>query len=505
MKIKNRIFLDFILIIIVITIGMSFLLTFQQNISLANEYHEKMSIPGINAIFLMSQKFQGLYQSTLEYLLEDEEAKQRYSQGISELNEVYDEYAEVALSKRDSGEYVGPPMMRKMMLDFGNQQNEASNRTDAKIQELFSLIESGAPVTQIQKQFDSINREREVFQKINEKNLQMESMGKDKQKQIVSENLTNSYMTIVLMIVSLGIIMGVIFVQTSRNISNPIIRLRDTAKQITEKGLNVQVKSEGDHEIAELAYSFNEMIHHLEKYQEELKSIDKQKDEFVAMISHELKTPMTPIKIYSSALKRPKMLGELNEKQKEAVDSIHFNALRLERTVADLLDAQKLELGKMKFEKKEMKVEELMKQITTNLEKQTEQKGGQLINHTTEKITIKSDAPRLAQVLTNLINNAIDFIPENTGKIEINAQKKGGEVLFSVKDNGTGMTLETQQNLFQKFYKADTSITRKHGGTGLGLSICKGIVEALRGEIWFESEEGKGTTFYFTTQIGDLQ
>jgi len=275
MKIKNRMLLVFITIFLVVTIGMLFLFTFQQNISLANEYHEKMSIPGINAILLMSQKFQGLYQSTLEYLLEDEEAKQRYSQGISELNEVYDEYAEVALSKRDSGEYVGPPMMRKMMLDFGNQQNEASNRTDAKIQELFSLIESGAPVTQIQKQFDSINREMEVFQKINDKNLHMELMGTDKQKQIVSEKLTNSYMTIILMMVSLGIIMGVIFVQTSRNISNPIIRLRDTAKQITKKGLNVQVKSEGDYEIAELATTFNEMIHHLEKYQEELKSIDR--------------------------------------------------------------------------------------------------------------------------------------------------------------------------------------------------------------------------------------
>jgi len=236
----------------------------------------------------------------------------------------------------------------------------------------------------------------------------------------------------------------------------------------------------------------------IEKQLEKIKSVDKQKDEFVAMISHELKTPMTPIKIYSSALKRPKMLGELNEKQKEAVDSIHFNALRLEKTVADLLDAQKLELGKMKFEKKEMKVEELMTNMTRNLEKQTQEKGCQLINHTTEKITIQSDTLRLAQVLTNLINNAIDFIPENKGKIEIDAQKKDGEVQFSVKDNGSGMTLETQKNLFQKFYQTDTSITRKHGGTGLGLSICKGIVEALGGKIWLESQEGKGTDFYFT-------
>jgi len=143
--------------------------------------------------------------------------------------------------------------------------------------------------------------------------------------------------------------------------------------------------------------------------------------------------------------------------------------------------------------------------MTRNLEKQTQDKGGQLINQTTEKITIKSDAPRLAQVLTNLINNAIDFIPKNEGKIEINAQKKDGQVQFYVKDNGIGMSLENQKKLFQKFFQADTSITRKHGGTGLGLSICKGIAEALGGKIWVESEEGKGSNFYFTTPGDRLQ
>jgi len=236
----------------------------------------------------------------------------------------------------------------------------------------------------------------------------------------------------------------------------------------------------------------------IEMQLEELKSVDKQKDEFVAMMSHELKTPITPIKIYSSSLKRPKMLGELNEKQMGAVDSIIFNTKRLEKIVGDLLDSQKLELGKMKFEKKEIKVEELMAMMTKNLISQTEEKGCQLINLTKEKNIIKSDASRLAQVLTNLMNNAIDFIPKDKGKIEINAQKSDDGILFSVKDNGIGMSLENQKKLFKKFFQTDTSIKRKHGGTGLGLAICKGIVEGLGGKIWLESEEGKGTNVYFT-------
>lgn len=235
----------------------------------------------------------------------------------------------------------------------------------------------------------------------------------------------------------------------------------------------------------------------IEKQLEELKLVEKQKDEFVAMMSHELKTPLTPIKIYSTSLRRPKLLGDLNEKQMSAVESIVFNTQRLEKIVGDLLDAQKLELGKMKFDKKETKVDELMEMMFRNLVSQTKEKGGQIINHTSEKITINTDSSRLAQVLTNLINNAIDFIPKDTGKIEIKAEKTTEGVLFSVKDNGIGMTSETQKKLFKKFFQTDTSVKRKHGGTGLGLAICRGIVEALGGRIWVESQEGKGTNFYF--------
>ncbi len=297
----------------------------------------------------------------------------------------------------------------------------------------------------------------------------------------------------IIIVIALGL--GIIF---SRSISNPITRLTYLAEEIGKENFDVKVNLKGRGEIAQLVKKMKDMGNALKKSK-------KDKDEFVAMISHELKTPLTPIMIYTSSLKRPKWLGELTQNQAEAVDGINFNTLRLERLIGDLLDAQKLELGKMQFEKKEFEVEELMAMITGNLKTQTEQKGGQLINHTKEKITIKSDSNRLAQVLTNLVNNSIDFIPKNKGKIEINAQKKDGKVIFSVKDNGSGMSSETLKHTFQKFYKADTSITRKHGGTGLGLAICKGIVEGLGGTIRLESELGKGTNVYFTIPSEELQ
>jgi signal transduction histidine kinase len=288
--------------------------------------------------------------------------------------------------------------------------------------------------------------------------------------------------------------LGIIF---SRSFSSQFTKLTYLAKEICKENFDVKVDLEGKGEMAQL-------VKNMHKMGTALKNAKKSKEEFIAMISHELKTPLTPIKIYASSLKRQKFLGELNQKQADAVDGIYFNTDRLERLIGDLLDVQKLELGQIKFENKWVVVEEFMDMVTGNLKSQTEQKGGQLINHTKGKIIMKSDTSRLSQVFSNLINNSIDFIPKNKGKIEINAQNKKDKVLFSVKDNGTGMTLETQKSLFQKFYQADTSITRKHGGTGLGLAICKGIVEGLGGKIWLESEVGKGTDVYFTIPRGTI-
>jgi len=95
------------------------------------------------------------------------------------------------------------------------------------------------------------------------------------------------------------------------------------------------------------------------------------------------------------------------------------------------------------------------------------------------------------------VRNAVDFSPQN-GLIQIDAKEKEGMVIFHVKDNGPGIPVDKQTYLFTKFYQVDTSYKRKHGGTGLGLVICKGIIEQLGGKIWIESEEGKGTTVYFS-------
>jgi len=239
----------------------------------------------------------------------------------------------------------------------------------------------------------------------------------------------------------------------------------------------------------------------LEESLEVIKKSDVLKEEFAAMVTHELKTPLTPIKGYCEILKDPDLIGNLNSEQLSAVQEIEDNSNRLEQLISDVLDAQKIDMNKMKFNKKQFQVDGFMTAIMNNYLPLMKATNIDFTNHTNTNFVLTSDPSRLEQILSNLIKNAIDFVPQERGKIEIGAHQQNSEIIFYVKDNGIGITKTNQKHLFKKFYQIDTSITRKHGGTGLGLSICHGIVSGLGGMIWADSELGKGTIFYFSIPI----
>lgn len=235
----------------------------------------------------------------------------------------------------------------------------------------------------------------------------------------------------------------------------------------------------------------------LESQYAKLAKIDKQKDEFASMVSHELTTPLFPIKFHAEMLKDPKNFGALNEDQLNSVNEIYQNSVKLEKLISDILEAQKLEMGVTKFTKSNFEIGEFMdKTFTDNLPFMAD-KQIKFVNSTKDKITITSDPYRLSQVFSNLIVNSVDFVPDNAGIVEINAKVEGNDVIFYVKDNGIGIPKDKQGSLFKKFYQIDVSPTRKHRGSGLGLSICKGIAEGLGGKIWLESAVGVGTIVYF--------
>ena len=242
-------------------------------------------------------------------------------------------------------------------------------------------------------------------------------------------------------------------------------------------------------------------LHDTKQNLDDREKIDQLKEEFLSVVTHELKSPLTPIIGFSQALTKPNLLGDLNDKQLDAVKTILANATRLRKLISDLLDTHKIELGQMHFHTKEFEVQTLLEDIKTSFNFAAKEKNIKMNFNIDKNLVIVSDKDRIEQVITNLMYNAIDFVPQGTGKIEVTAQKDNSNVRISVKDNGIGIPKEKQKELFGKFYQADTSRTRKHGGTGLGLSICKGIIENLGGEIKVESVENEGSNFYFILPI----
>ncbi|NTV23672.1 MAG: hypothetical protein HGA85_04830, partial [Nanoarchaeota archaeon] len=227
----------------------------------------------------------------------------------------------------------------------------------------------------------------------------------------------------------------------------------------------------------------------------QMEEMNKKKDEFISITAHELKTPLTSIKGFADLLKNEKIL------ENKALRDQYFNIIiedtqRLSKLITDMLDLTRIDLGTMKFYFEKSTTEEIISQLKNLVELQVKAKGISF-DIKVEKGMPASfiDKSRLLQVLSNLVNNSMKYTEK--GHIMVEAFKKGDYLHYRVSDTGVGIPANAQSRIFQRFFQADSSYTRKVGGTGLGLSICKGIVEALGGKIWFTSRPGK-TVFEFT-------
>ncbi len=302
-----------------------------------------------------------------------------------------------------------------------------------------------------------------------------------------TNHLTN--ILIITMIIS-GIVAIIVGISMVRGTIPPLEKIEKLAQKISMGKFDVNVDITTNDEFGSLAKSMNEMV-------SQLKQTTKEKGEFSAMITHELKTPLSTIIGYGEMLKDPKM-GELNKDQKKAIDEIAVSATALEHIIENILTAQKIDQLKLTYKIEKISARRLLKESHDRLLPLMLEKQISFWSYTENETIISIDKERIIQVFENLVQNSIDFVPVSEGRIEITCNNKDSDILFSVKDNGTGMPKNKLKNLFQKYYQIDTSMTRKHGGSGLGLAICKGIVESFGGKIWVESEEGKGTIIYFT-------
>lgn len=326
-------------------------------------------------------------------------------------------------------------------------------------------------------------------------------------------------------------------------ILRPISALTQATSEIEKGNLDVSVKRKGNDELSVLSDSFNSMVNSIKRYNErqneltkalefkndeltetekdlrraneELVNTETAKEEFLSMISHELKTPLTPLKMYAEMLLKIRSMGELNEKQLKAMKMILRSISQLELLVNDIFDVYKLDIGKLQLKKKVVQVASLVKENMSELGLLMRDKQIQFnaeIIPPSEKVNVLCDPRRIGQVLANLIKNSVDFVPDKGGRITIRTEAgyskqtndgNSNYVVFTIEDNGSGIPFEKIINLFKKFYQVDTSTKRKHGGTGLGLAICSGIVEGHGGKIWVDTKHTQGAMIKFTLPIAD--
>ncbi|HJT10081.1 MAG TPA: PAS domain-containing sensor histidine kinase [Candidatus Nitrosotalea sp.] len=219
----------------------------------------------------------------------------------------------------------------------------------------------------------------------------------------------------------------------------------------------------------------------------QLKELDKAKDGFLAMMTHELRTPLVPIKSYLDMILAEK-LGPLTDIQKERLSVVQSSTESLLLLVNDLLDAQKIELGQLKLTKEVHNMGQIIHKTVEKMRGEITKRRMSIEKNIQNDLFCLCDPIRIEQVLTNLLVNAMKFSHDGSGKILINLYSENDHGRILVKDNGIGITSNNLEKIFVKFYQIDASSTREYGGTGLGLSVCKGLIESHGGKIWAESE-----------------
>jgi len=298
----------------------------------------------------------------------------------------------------------------------------------------------------------------------------------------------------VLLIVDILVFGAVIFV--IRKSLSPLQIISQGLSRVKEGVYGEKIKYKGKDEVGDLVESFNIMSNTIKEKEEEARKTDIAKDEFLAMITHELKTPLVPIQGYSDLL-LSENLGPLTDKQKDRLTIIKSSATSLLDIISDLLDAQKLELGQLKIKKESSSIKNTVEKAVEAMQTAADKKEVKITVNCPD-VVLLHDSERIVQVLTNILKNALSAVKEKAGAIQINVGDYPSEVKISVKDNGVGIPDDKQKDLFKKFYQVDASLTREIGGSGLGLAICKGIIQFHGGRIGVQSAPDIGTTFTFT-------
>ncbi|MFA6050015.1 MAG: HAMP domain-containing sensor histidine kinase [Candidatus Paceibacterota bacterium] len=238
----------------------------------------------------------------------------------------------------------------------------------------------------------------------------------------------------------------------------------------------------------------------LTKANEKLHALDERKSEFVSIVAHQLRTPLSGIKWTLNMLIKGEF-GQLQSEQQAFLMKAYENNQRLIVLVEDMLSVDRIESGKSKFVFTEIQLLDLFDNVLFEVH------ANALQNNVTIEFgerpgdlpKVSADAEQMRAVVQNLLDNAVRYTPKG-GKVRIDFSKEGDSVKVAIKDNGIGIPEAEKVRIFNRFFRSRNAIRVKPDGSGLGLFIVKGIIERHGGNVWFESKEGEGTTFFFTVK-----
>jgi PAS domain S-box-containing protein len=285
-------------------------------------------------------------------------------------------------------------------------------------------------------------------------------------------------------------------------IERPITRAFLTGKTISER---IHYKTR-DGEILSVSISVSPILLHgkpigaIEVFRDISleEEVDRMKSEFISLASHQLRTPLSAIKTYSHMLVDGYM-GEVTPAQRKSLRTIISASNRMNELISTLLNITRIESGTIAVVPKNLHVDKIADEVTKELSLSANDKDIALSLSISGKspTTALTDALILKEIIINLVSNAIKYTPDE-GSVHIDVKGRARDILVSVTDSGWGIPKFAHDQVFSKFFRAHNVVQRETTGTGLGLYLVKGLLERLEGSIWFDSEEGQGTTFYFT-------
>jgi len=233
---------------------------------------------------------------------------------------------------------------------------------------------------------------------------------------------------------------------------------------------------------------------------ERLAEVSRLKSEFINIISHQLKSPLTNI-IWALEILTSEKFGKVEEQQERYFKIIEENGERMKKLVSDLLTVSRIESGSLPFNKQKVSLEGLIQELISEFTPFLRASNIELrFNKEPNIPELFTDYSQVKQIIKILLDNAVHYI-KTKGEIEINLKKRGRFIYFEIRDNGIGIPKEEQKYIFQKFFRAESGSKYQVQGSGLGLYIAKAIVEKLDGKIGFKSQKDIGSTFWFTIPI----